>query len=123
MAAVSPSKARSGALLGGEDLQAGGPPAGEDRLHELFGQRLGAHLGGEPFALVLDAAELDLDARRPPDRLLLRFRHPRNRAILSVQVNGKDHSAFDAEAGDVDLTGRSGTVRVVARYAPGECRK
>lgn len=60
-------------------------------------------------------AEAELDLRRAPGRLLVRFRHPRREPILAVTVNGKDHAAF-APAGDVDLTGLSGTLRIEARY-------
>ncbi len=45
------------AFLGGEDLEAGGPPTGEDGLGELFGEALFAHLVGESVVVVGDGAE------------------------------------------------------------------
>ncbi len=57
-----------------------------------------------------------LDLAEAPPRLLLRFRHPEKKPIAQVLVDGAPHPAADAERGDVDLTGKSGTVQVTARY-------
>ena len=62
------------------------------------------------------AAEAEFAFRRAPERVLLRFRHPRGAPIRSVTVNGRPHAAFDPAQGDVDLTGCAGRVEVVARY-------
>ncbi|MHC1762822.1 MAG: hypothetical protein AB9869_00740 [Verrucomicrobiia bacterium] len=40
-------------------------------------------------------AKVDLGARRRPGSLLVRFRHPENRPIRSVQVNGENWTDFD----------------------------
>ena len=46
----------------------------------------------------------------------LRFRHPAQTPIQSVSVNGQAWQRFDAESGDIDITGIKGSVRVVASY-------
>jgi hypothetical protein len=47
--------------------------------------------------------------RNPPDRIVLRLRHPTGKPILSVTVNGADHPGYDAQAGTVTLASWSGT--------------
>jgi hypothetical protein len=56
--------------------------------------------------------------RGPQDaqKTLVRFRHPHKALIQSVAINGKDWKKFDAESGDVDITGMKGQVKVVASY-------
>ncbi len=61
-------------------------------------------------------AEVELDLRARPDRLLLRFRHPEKAAIQAVSVNGRAWKRFDAVRGDVDITSTRGGVQVVASY-------
>jgi hypothetical protein len=61
-------------------------------------------------------AEVSLDLREKPEKVLLRFRHPEKKPIKSVLVNGKRHGRFDATAGDVDITGLTGKVEVQAAY-------
>ena len=61
-------------------------------------------------------AEVELELRRQPGRLLLRFRHPRKKLICSVSVDGRPHLAFDAESGDIELTPNSGRIRVLVSY-------
>ena len=61
-------------------------------------------------------AEAELELRRQPGRLLVRFRHPQNKSIRSVSVDGRPHLAFDAESGDVELIPTSGRIRVLASY-------
>ncbi len=62
------------------------------------------------------SAELKLDLRRQPGRMLVRFRHPEGKAIRAVTVNRRRHEQFDADRGDVDITGLNGTVTVNATY-------
>ncbi|HQM48066.1 MAG TPA: hypothetical protein PLJ71_05225 [Candidatus Hydrogenedentes bacterium] len=62
------------------------------------------------------AATAFLDLDESPARLLLRFRHPGKKPIAEVLVDGALHPAFNAESGDIDLTGKSGVVEVEARY-------
>ena len=61
------------------------------------------------------SAEVTLDLRRQPESISLRFRHPGRTPIREVLVNGEPHNEFDP-AGDVDLSGLSGVVNVVAAY-------
>ncbi len=58
----------------------------------------------------------DLTFARKPKRILLRFRHPENKPVRSVSVDGKKHRRFNSETGDVDLTGFEGKVAVEATY-------
>jgi hypothetical protein len=56
--------------------------------------------------------------RGPQDapKTLVRFRHPDQAPIQAITVNGKDWKQFDAERGDVNITGIKGNVKVVASY-------
>jgi len=58
----------------------------------------------------------DLALTTTPARTLVRFRHPEKRAIQSVRINGEEHTAFDPAKGDVDISGRSGPVKIEALY-------
>ncbi len=62
------------------------------------------------------SASITLSLHTKPARTLLRFRHPEKQPIKSVKVNGKRHSAFDPEKGDVDITGIGGEISVEAAY-------
>jgi hypothetical protein len=48
-------------------------------------------------------ADVELELRGKPDKVLLRFRHPEKKPILAVEVNGRPHLAFDAKKGDVEI--------------------
>ncbi len=61
-------------------------------------------------------ATVGLSLREAPGRILVRFRHPEKKPVKSVTVNGKGHSRFDAKRGDVEITGMTGKVMIVARY-------
>jgi hypothetical protein len=61
-------------------------------------------------------ATVSLNPRSEPAHTLVRFRHPESAPIQSVTVNGQPHEAFDAERGDVDITGMNGDVTVEAGY-------
>jgi len=54
-------------------------------------------------------------ANRPP-RVLIRFRHPENKPIVGVTINGRDHLAFDAGKQEVDLAGLDGPLEIVVRF-------
>jgi hypothetical protein len=56
--------------------------------------------------------------RRPPERVLARFRHLRKEPIQTVTANGGWHDRFEAAGGDVDVTGLRGAVEVVASSDP-----
>src|SRR6185295_9146921 len=53
----------------------------------------------------LITANVSLDLRRAPEKILVRFRHATGARIRSVTVNGKPHTAFDDNRSDVDITG------------------
>ena len=61
-------------------------------------------------------AEVELELRHQPDRLLLRFRHAQKKPIRSVSIDGHPHQAFDAESGDVVLPPASGRIHVSVTY-------
>lgn len=69
----------------------------------------------QPAARKIEA-KVELELRGRPDRLLLRFRHPRKLPMRSVKVAGRAHRAFDAQSGDVELPPVSGKIRVSAAY-------
>ena len=49
-------------------------------------------------------------------RTVVRFRHPGNKPIVGVTINGREHKAFDAAKQDVDLTGLDGSLEIVVRF-------
>lgn len=61
-------------------------------------------------------AEVDLQLRTQPPKLLVRFRHPDGQPIKAVRVNGSPHDRFDPQRGDVDITGYSGRVVIEAEF-------
>ncbi len=61
-------------------------------------------------------AALKLDLRAAPEQIVVRFRTPGKQPLKSVTLNGKSHSAFQSEAGDVDVTGFRGELLVEAQY-------
>ena len=77
--------------------------------------RVGVTYTPSPDGKVI-TAEVSIDLRTTPGQTLVRFRHPDGAPIQSVLVNGHAHTSFDAVRGDVDISGLSGNVQVVARY-------
>jgi len=63
-------------------------------------------------------AEIDFKQRTQPGEFLVRFRHPGKLKIKSVKVNGCEHAAFDPDKDNVNVTGMTGKVEVVATYEP-----
>ena len=61
-------------------------------------------------------ADIKLSLHTAPKRVSLRFRHPQSKPIRKVTVNGKDVRPPKRKAGDIDLTGLSGRLRVEVRY-------
>ncbi len=61
-------------------------------------------------------AKVSLVFKSKPPRTVVRFRHPDNRPIRSVTVNGREHRAFDAAHQDVDITGQEGDLEILARF-------
>jgi len=84
-----------------------------DRIETRFGHVSVSYHPGATDSL---AADVSLNLRTTPGRILLRFRHPDKKPIQSVLVNGKPYDRFDPEKGDVELTGMSGVIHVEARF-------
>ncbi len=61
-------------------------------------------------------ATVEVPSRRPPQAVLLRFRHPKALPIQSVTVNGKPWTAFNRDKETIELKGLSGKITVVASY-------
>jgi hypothetical protein len=61
-------------------------------------------------------AEVELELRAKPERLLLRFRHPEKKPIRSVTINGRASRAFDAKKGDVVLQPEGDRICVSVAY-------
>ncbi len=61
-------------------------------------------------------AEVELELRAKPERLLLRFRHPEKKPIRTVTINGRVSQAFDATRGDVELSTVGGKICVSVEY-------
>ncbi|WP_165233180.1 hypothetical protein [Aquisphaera insulae] len=90
-------------------------PIGLDRAHTRWGEvsvRYVPRAGGED--ILTARVRLRLNAR--PPKVLVRFRHPENRPIKNVTVNGRPHAAFDAGKQDVDVSGMDGELEIVARF-------
>ena len=80
------------------------------------------HFGPVDYEIVSDAdrgriaATVSLPARRAPEAILLRLRHPKAAPIRSVTVNAQPWTDFDATQETVRLHDARGTIRVEARY-------
>ena len=61
-------------------------------------------------------AGAQLDFERAPGSVQLRIRHPERLLPRVVRVNGTAWSKMDPERGDIDLTGLSGKIEVIAEY-------
>jgi hypothetical protein len=61
-------------------------------------------------------ATVEMPARKPPQNVVLRFRHPTSAPIKAVTVNGKPWTEFNADKETITLKGLNGTVTVSARY-------
>jgi hypothetical protein len=58
---------------------------------------------------------LSAPTRQAPAELRLRLRLPAGEQILSVAVDGRRHTRFDARTGAIDLAGLSGAMELVVR--------
>jgi hypothetical protein len=61
-------------------------------------------------------ATVEMELHELPRRCLLRFRHPANLPVRSIEIDGKPLGPVDAVRGDVDLTGMSGRLEVVSHF-------
>jgi len=61
-------------------------------------------------------ATVEVPSRKAPDRIALRFRHPKAAPIKSATVNGKDWKEFSKDKEAIELKGLAGKVTVTANY-------
>ncbi len=85
-----------------------------------------------PVSLVLESrtasgeirATIDVPARKPPRRLIVRFRHPARARMRSAVVGGAEASEFDPEKEWVVVDSpKPGRCEIVARYDANESEK
>jgi hypothetical protein len=63
------------------------------------------------------AADVLLEPRTPPTRVLVRFRHPQKTALRAVVVNGRPHRNWNAATGDVEIACRAGATHITVVYS------
>lgn len=61
-------------------------------------------------------ASVTLTARKTPEKICLRLRHPEGKPMQRVTINGQAHALFDPEKELVTLHALTGTVEVVAYF-------
>jgi hypothetical protein len=61
-------------------------------------------------------ARVTLAYKTKPPRTVIRFRHPENRPIKNVRINGHDHSKFDPAREDVDISEIEGPLEITAQF-------
>jgi len=61
-------------------------------------------------------AEVNLELRSVPPKVLVRFRHPGGLPLKAVSVNGEPTQRFDPARNDVDITGLSGRTIIEASF-------
>ena len=61
-------------------------------------------------------ATIEPPGRKPPQRIVLRVRHPEGKPIQSVTVDGKPHQAFDPRQETITLTPARAAMRVHVQY-------
>jgi len=80
------------------------------------------YFGALAYEIVSDAdngkitASVEMPMHNPPQKVLVRLRHPKAVPIQSVTVNGQPWTAFNKEKEIIELTGLTGKVVVVANY-------
>jgi hypothetical protein len=89
-------------------------PIGVENVRTRWGQASVTYLPAEARDTIRARVDLKLSSR--PPRILIRFRHPENRPIVGVKINGREHRAFDAAKQDVDLAGLDGPLELVVRF-------
>ena len=89
-------------------------PIGLENVRTRWGHASVTYFPAEAGNTIRAKVNLKL-ANRPPT-IKVRFRHPDNKAILGVTVDGREYHAFDAGNQDVDLDGRDGEFDIVARF-------
>jgi hypothetical protein len=89
-------------------------PIGLENAHTRWG-RASVRFEPSPAASTIHA-RVELDLEKQPPRTVIRFRHPQNKPIAGVTINGHEHRAFDAAKEDVDLSGLRGTLDIDVRF-------
>ncbi|QDU96541.1 hypothetical protein [Lignipirellula cremea] len=80
------------------------------------------YFGPVAYEIVSDAdkgqisATIEMPARKSPNEVVLRFRHPKSAPIKAVTVNGKAWTEFNKDKETITLKSLTGTVAVTARY-------
>jgi len=77
---------------------------------------VGYEIASAPDNGKITATTVEMPARKPPQNVVLRFRHPTSAPIKAVTVNGKPWTEFNADKETITLKGLNGTVTVSARY-------
>ena len=93
-----------------------GGRASAERVLTVFGDASVAYSAAADGTRISAAVTLRPSRAPAPERVLVRFRHPERKPIAWVTVGGQRHDAFDPCSGDVDVTGRTGTIEIVAGY-------
>jgi len=89
---------------------------------EIIVERLPTYFGEVSFRVVSQTekgqihATVSRPSRRPPKELWLRIRHPQQKPIREVQVNGNPHRGFNAAKETVFLPATGETLDVVVEY-------
>ena len=85
-------------------------------------QNAPTRFGPVSYAITSSAAQKQIDAliqapaRTPPERIVIRIRHPEGKAIQAVTVNGKPHKEFDPKKEAVTLEPAAEPIRVRVEY-------
>lgn len=85
-------------------------------------ERAATHFGEMSLCFVSHAAtgsvtvQVDPPRRNPPERIIVRVRHPNHRPMQKVWVNGLPHDEFDAAHEWIDLSGYSDPFQVRVEY-------
>jgi hypothetical protein len=62
------------------------------------------------------SGDIDFKAERPPSRAVLRLRHPAQKRLKEVQVNGQSWSKFDPAKEEIELPAGTQKIAFVAHY-------
>ena len=91
-----------------------GQCCGIEKTATWFGPASVLYTGGDKEIL----CQLKGPARNPPKEIRVRFRHPQEKALAGVTVNGKRWTKFQGEW--VSLPGDIGVVTVKALFSAGQ---
>jgi hypothetical protein len=103
-------------------LARGTPRAWLEQGKKISVENAPTHFGTVAYEIVSDvdhgkiAATVEMPFRKAPEKVLLRFRHPKAAPIQSVTVNGKPWSDFNKGKETIALKGLTGAVIVTVQY-------